>query len=338
MGASTDPEESILRKKAERVGKPALLVLLIAAIVLLTGALLLAAQGGRVLHAALGGRQEREQETQVTSFSLREQMVMEQTGARVRGWQSVVVSETVTAVGGRGRLSAELFSPLGDKDGAPWALVLHGGLGTDHSQVLDVACALSLQGYRVLAPDLYAHGKSDGETASLGLRDAEDVLPWIEWILLEDMDARIVCFGQDEGGVALLLAAARDLPKSVAAVAADSAYVSVQARVHELLAQADSSWLDRQLLDPAYRLAHGVSIAEGNVADRIAGADVPLLLIHGTGDTQVLAWQSEDIAQAAGENAQLLLVEGAEHGMARYLEPDAYYDALLGFFEHALCP
>lgn len=325
-----------MRKKAERVGKPALLVLLIAAIVLLTGALLLAAQGGRVLHAALGGRQEREQETQVTSFSLREQMVMEQTGARVRGWQSVVVSETVTAVGGRGRLSAELFSPLGGKDGAPWALVLHGGLGTDHSQVLDVACALSLQGYRVLAPDLYAHGKSDGETASLGLRDAEDVLSWIEWILLEDMDARIVCFGQDEGAVALLLAAAAGLPESVKAVAADSAYVSVQARAHDLLAEIDAGWLGNLLLKPAYRLESGVSIRTGNVAERIAGADVPLLLIHGTGDTQVLAWQSEELAEAAGENAQMLLVEGAEHGMARYLEPDTYYDALLGFFEEAL--
>lgn len=338
MVASTDPEESILRKKAERVGRPALLVLLIAAIFLLIGALLLSVQGSRVLHAALDGRRERERETQVTSFSLREQMVLEQTGARVRGWQSVVTSETVTAVAGRGRLSAELFSPIGGGDDAPWALVLHGGLGTDHSQVLDVACALSLQGCRVLAPDLYAHGKSDGETASLGLRDAEDVLTWVEWILLEDMDARIVCFGQDEGAVALLLAAAWGLPQSVAAVAADSAYVSVQARAHELLAQADSSWLGRHLLDPAYRLTHGVSIAEGNVADRIAEADVPLLLIHGTGDTQMLAWQSEDIARAAGEKAQLLLVEGAEHGMARYLEPDAYYDALLGFFEHALRP
>ena len=338
MVASTDPEESILGKKAERVGRPALLVLLVAAIVLLIGALLLSVQGGRILHAALDGRQERVQQAQVTSFSLREQMVMEQTGARLRGWQSMVSSETVTAAADRGRLSAELFSPIGGGDDAPWALVLHGGLGTDHSQVLDVACALSLQGCRVLAPDLYAHGKSDGETASLGLRDTEDVLTWVEWILLEDMDARIVCFGQDEGAVALLLAAAWGLPQSVAAVAADSAYVSVQARAHELLAQADSSWLGRHLLDPAYRLTHGVSIAEGNVADRIAEADVPLLLIHGTGDTQVLAWQSEDIAQAAGENAQLLLVEGAEHGMARYLEPDAYYDALLGFFEHALRP
>ena len=65
---------------------------------------------------------------------------------------------------------------------------------------------------------------------------------------------------------------------------------------------------------------------------------MPLLLIHGTGDTQVLAWQSENIAGAAGENARLLLVEGAEHGMARYLEPDTFDEALLGFFENALCP
>lgn len=338
MGASTDLEESALGKKTDRVGKPALLMLLAAAAVLLAGALMLTARGGRVLHAALDGRQAREQETRVSSFSLREQMGQEQAGTRVRGWLSVVDSETVTAAAARGRLSAELFSPLQEQEGAPWALVLHGGLGSDHSQVLDVACALSLQGYRVLAPDLYAHGKSEGETASLGIRDAEDVLTWIQWILLEDMDARIVCFGQDEGGVALLLAAARGLPSHVAAVAADSAYVSVQTRAHELLAEVDSSWLGGYLLDAAYRLAHGVSITEGNVVDKIAGSDVPLLLIHGTGDAQVLAWQSEDIAGAAGENARLLLVEGAGHGMARYLEPDMYYSALLGFFEDALRP
>ena len=325
-------------KKAVRVGKPALLMLLGAAIVLMIGAFWLALQGERILHTALDGRQAREQETRVTSFSLREQMGMEQAGARVRGWQSMAVSETVTAAAGRGRLSAELFSPSGEQEGAPWALVLHGGLGTDHSQVLDVACTLSLHGYRVLAPDLYAHGKSEGEVASLGIGDAQDVQTWIDWIMLEDMDARIVCFGQDEGGVALLLAAAEGLPKSVAAVAADSAYVSVRARAHELLAQTDAGWLGRRLLDAAYRLAHGVSIAEGNVAEKISGANVPLLLIHGTGDTQVLAWQSEDIAGAAGENALLLLVEGAEHGMARYLEPDTYDEALLGFFENALCP
>ncbi|MGN0773731.1 MAG: alpha/beta hydrolase [Candidatus Ventricola sp.] len=318
--------------RANRVGRPALLMLLIAAMAPLAGALTLTVQSERTLRTALDGRRERVQETQVSAFSLREQMGMEQTRARVRGWQSMVESETVTTSTRRGRLSAELFSPLGDDGSAPWALVLHGGLGTDHSQVLDVACALSLQGYRVLAPDLYAHGQSEGETASLGIRETEDVLAWIDWIMLEDLDARIVCFGQDEGGVAALLAAAEGLPPAVAAVAADSAYAIVRARVCELLAETGAGGLSGRRLDLAYRLTNGVSIEEGNVAERIAGADVPLLLIHGTGDADVLAWQSEDIAQAAGENAQLLLVEGAGHGMARCLEPQTYYDALLDFF------
>lgn len=336
MGASTELEDINLKAKADRVSRPVTVLLLLAAIVLLTGVLVLTALCARTLRMALDGHRAREQETAVSSFSLREQMGMEQTAARVRGWQSMVGSETVTVSGDRGRLSAQLYAPLEERDGAPWALVLHGGLGTDHTQVLDVACALSLQGYRVLAPDLYAHGRSEGSTSSLGVREAEDVWAWVEWIMLEDMDARIVCFGQDEGAVALLLAAAAGLPESVKAVAADSAYVSVQARAHDLIAEIDAGWLGNLLLKPAYRLESGVSIRAGNVAERIDGADVPLLLIHGTGDTQVLAWQSEALAEAAGENAHLLLVEGAEHGMARYLEPDTYYDALLGFFEETL--
>lgn len=336
MGASTDLEDTNLKAKADRVCRPVTVLLLLAALALLTGALVLTALCGRTLRMALDGHRERELETAVSSFSLREQMGMEQTGARVRGWQSMVGSETVTVSGGRGRLSAQLFAPLGEEDGAPWALVLHGGPGTDHTQVLDVACALSLQGYRVLVPDLAAHGKSEGAASSLGIREAEDVRAWVEWIMLEDMDARIVCFGQDEGGAALLLAAAGGMLESVRAVAADSAYVSVQARALDLLAEIDAGWLCRLLLEPAFRLVNGVSIRAGQITERMAGAAVPLLLIHGTGDTQVLAWQSEALAEAAGENAQLLLVEGAEHGMARYLEPDTYYDALLGFFEEAL--
>ena len=321
-------------KKTHRALRPALLVLLGAGIAAALGMLVLAARGADILHTALDGRRERTAQTQVSSFSLREQMVREQALSRVRGWQSMAQSEEVTLGTGRGKLYAQLFSPLSGDADAPWALVLHGGLGTDYTQVLDVACMLSLEGYRVLAPDLYAHGRSEGETASLGLRDAEDVLAWLEWIRLEDMDARVVIFGQDEGGVAALLAAG-GMPEYVAAVAADSAYISVQARAHELLAEVDAGRMGKWLLDPAYRLEHSASIEEGNVVQRIAGAGVPLLLIHGTGDEEVLAWQSEDIAAAVGESAQLLLIEGAAHGMARYLEPETYYGTLLDFFHQA---
>lgn len=306
--------------------------LLLAVIVM--GVMLVAAGGE--LRTALDGRRERAAEERVTSFSLREQMGREQAEARVRGWLSVVQSETAVVRTDRGRLSAQVFEPIGGEEDAPWALVLHGGLGSDYRQVLDVACMLSLRGYRVLTPDLYAHGRSEGETSSLGVRETEDVRAWIEWIMLEDMDARIVCFGQDEGGAALLLAAADGLPESVKAVAADSAYVSAEARMETLLAETEAARRAKPLRRAAYRLAVGASVEAGDIVGRMALADVPMLLIHGTGDSDVLAWESEDLAAAAGERGRLLLVEGAGHGMARFLEPETYADALLSFFADAL--
>ena len=72
------------------------------------------------------------------------------------------------------------------------------------------------------------------------------------------------------------------------------------------------------------------------ISKRIAGVKVPLLLIHGTGDQTVPAWNSEDIVAACPENALLLFVEGAGHGQSRFLDEALYYDTLLDFYTRAL--
>ena len=299
-------------------------------------------RGAQLMGIALDGRQERAQvQFLMTDGTLREQMMRSQADTRTQGWLTVIRSESIDMSTGRGKLHAQLYAPLREDADAPWALVLHGGMGTDHTDVLDVACALSMEGYRVLAPDLYAHGCSEGRYASLGLCDAQDVRAWTDWILAEDMDARIVIWAQEEGAVAALLAAAGGMPDAVRAVAADSAYASVRARAHQLLAEnADAGAarlkLEEALLDAAYRLMHGVSIGEGELAAHVSQIGIPLLLLHGTGDQDVPAWYSEDIAAAAGGQAELFFAEGAAHGMARHAQPQAYYDALLGFFCDAL--
>jgi len=323
-----------LNKRTYAVGRPALLAALLFAFVLAVSAACFAVSGAHVLDAALNGRKTAEAaQGRVTRSALKAQMHMEQAHTRVRGWLTVVQREAVSLSTGRGRLTAQLYMPIGNVRQAPWALVLHGGLGSDHTQVMDVACKLSLEGYRVLTPDLYAHGSSDGSVASLGILDAQDVQAWVQWMMMNDRNAQIVIFGQDEGAVAALLAAGDGLPGSVAAIAADSAYISVEKKALELLALVEPAILQQRLFPLAYRLEHGVSLTQGDVARCIEGVQTPLLLIHGTGDEDVLAWQSEDIALAAGENAQLLLVEGAAHGMARFLEPERYYDALMRFFD-----
>ena len=72
----------------------------------------------------------------------------------------------------------------------------------------------------------------------------------------------------------------------------------------------------------------------GELLEPLAACELPLLLIHGTGDSEVPAWHSEDLA-AAGKDAQLLFAEGAGHGMARYALGEAFYDALTEFYAQA---
>lgn len=266
----------------------------------------------------------------VTKFDLDAQEGMNQMASRVNGWLSAVESREVSVRAPRGMLHAVCYEPVGGAADAPWAIVFHGGVGTTRKQVEDVACMLSLEGYRVLTPDLYAHGASEGAASTLGFGDAQDVGAWVSFVLAEQPDARMVLFGQGEGAAAVLCAAGNGLPENVTAVAADSACNGVAQSACAQGAQDDSG-LSGMLLHAMLRHQAGSE----PIAERIAGDDTPLLLIHGTGDQQVPAWNSEDIALAAGDRAKLLLIEGAGHGLSRYLEPDTYYDALLAFYcEH----
>ena len=69
-------------------------------------------------------------------------------------------------------------------------------------------------------------------------------------------------------------------------------------------------------------------------AEQLTGLAVPMLFLHGTGDEVNPAYISLDLAEAA--HASVQFVEGAPHGMARYLEPETYYKALIGFFDEAV--
>lgn len=275
----------------------------------------------------------RQENAEVTSFDLFAEENAHQTQSRIAGWLSTVSSQEVTVSSSRAKLSATQYEPVGGDTNAPWAIVFHGGLGTDREQVMDIACMLSLQGYRVLTPDLYAHGKSEGAASTLGYGDAQDVRAWIDYVQKTQMGARIVLFGQDEGAAAVLMAACDGLGESVAAVAADSA---CDDGVSGLLALAgmQEGDINAFLFELMFKRKTGFDGAK--LSERIAQADVPLLLIHGTGDQVVPAWHSEDIALAAGDSAQLLYVEGAGHGLSRFLEPQTVYDALLAFYENAL--
>jgi len=272
-------------------------------------------------------------ETAIAAFDLLAEENAHQMQARISGWQSMVSAQEVEVSSPRGTLSASLYEPVGAAPDAPWAIVFHGGVTTDREQVRDVACTLSINGFRVLTPDLYAHGGSEGAASTLGFGDAKDVYAWVDYAEKTQPGAKVVLFGQDEGAAAVLTAASGGLSASVRAVAADSACDDGVGYMLKSAGVKDGS-LQAALLKLVLR--RKAQRRELRISPEISLAKVPLLLIHGTGDEIVPAWHSEDIAAAAGERAQLLFVEGAGHGLSRYVDPEAVYDTMLRFFQDAL--
>ena len=326
-----------MKEKTYRIVHPAIAAVIAALLAALAIACGMALYARMLLQDTLDGRKTEVREEQVTHFSLHEQMMKSQADTRVRGWLTIAQREEVSVKTERGTLRASFFEPVSRRQDTPWAIVLHGGLGTDRMQVMDIACALSLKGYAVLAPDLYAHGASDGRISSLGLADARDVEAWIGWILNRDERAKIVLFGQDEGGAAVLIAASKGLPEQVRAAAVDSVYANVKDHMLNILDRNNKTagFFQGWLLSAAYRMAHGMNAEQGMIWYWLSGCELPLLIIHGTGDSEVPAWHGEDLA-AAGNNAQLILAEGAGHGMARYAMGEAWYDKLILFYDQAM--
>ncbi len=320
-----------------RVARPRA-ILAAALIACLAVAIAAAGRGWTLWSRATDGRRAREMQAErTTEFDLRAQTRKEQEAVRVNGWLSVVSSSAVTLQGARGELYATLYEPLSGEADAPLAIALHGGLGTDSAQVRDVACTLSLAGYRVLTPDLYAHGRSEGTASTLGVRDADDVRAWVDYAVgRSGGDARIVLFGQDEGALSALLYLARDPDPAVRAAALDGVSGDLLRRIRTYLGEVGAGGaLHAALALPWARARLGMPLARVAALSSGEGVYTPLLLLCGTFDEEAPAWEGEDIA-ARAEEARVLLVEGARHGMARYVEPDAYYGALTSFYEDAL--
>ena len=82
-------------------------------------------------------------------------------------------------------------------------------------------------GYQVIAPDLRACGESEGDYVGMGWLDRKDVLQWIDYIIEQDPEAKIVVHGISMGAATTMMTAGESTPDNVKAFVEDCGYTSV---------------------------------------------------------------------------------------------------------------
>ena len=224
------------------------------------------------------------------------------------------------------------FVPPTDGPGRGAVIVFVHGLGANRTNMLGNAAILHAAGFGALLIDLRAHGESEGELASFGLDEVNDVRGAVDWLEARG-DYKLGILGQSMGASTTLMSAAA-IPE-LAAVVEESGFTSmadnIASGVRELahmppfpFAPLIKFWGEQQ---------SGLDIDAVRPIDAAAKiAPRPLLIIHGSDDRLVPIDNAKRMYEAAGEPKELVILEGIGH--RNFVEPGGarYATAITDFF------
>lgn len=233
------------------------------------------------------------------------------------------------------RLVAEEFP---ERTSETWVLLLHGYTGWKE-EMYQFAYWYQKQGYAVLVPDLRCQGESEGDFIGMGWTDHYDCQLWIEHILEESPNAKIVLHGQSMGAAtALIMAGSPEASDHIKAVVSDSAYTTA----YEMFGDKITAWFHLPavlFVDSAcvmLRLRGGYDLRDASPLRAVEGSRVPILFIHGDEDKMIDVNMSYELYDAAVCEKELFIVEGAGHAQAQDKDPEAYYGRIEDFLSRYL--
>ncbi len=208
-------------------------------------------------------------------------------------------------------------------------IILLGGHGANRDAMLPEAEMLASAGYGILALEQRACA---GQLATLGYREAEDVLLAVDYALRQPGVMWVGALGFSAGGVAVIRAAAQD--ERIRAVVAEGNYASLLEEMSPAPGGAQA-WLEWQLHPLAaafYTLQTGIWPGLVNPQGDLARISPrPVLLIHG--QLEVARTRGEKQFESATQPKTLWVAPGVGHG--GYLQAAGYPLTLVGFFDLA---
>lgn len=205
-------------------------------------------------------------------------------------------------------------------------LLAHGYKST---MLVDFGMVLELyhqMGLNLLIPVQRAHGKSQGKIITFGVKESRDMLLWLEYHNKELGDWQIVLSGLSMGASTMMYLADCQLPDNVRGMIVDCGFTSPAAILSAVfkkvthLPAIPAIWIT----DLCARIFGGFSIYERDSRRTLAANRLPIIMVHGKDDHFVPCRMTQQGYEACTGEKQVLLVDGAGHGVSYLYAMDQY--------------
>ena len=210
--------------------------------------------------------------------------------------------------------------------------------GYRSSKIVDFSLAFGMYhgiGLNILIPDQRSHGKSEGKYITFGVKESQDMQCWISYHNKTYGDLPLILSGLSMGASTMLYLADADLPKNVKGIIADCGFTSPREIIKSVFQgvihlPAAPTLLAAELFA---RLFAGFSLTEKDTRKTLQNSKLPVLLVHGVEDGFVPCEMTRQAYAACKEPKELLLVEGADHGISFLVAKDRYVKTVVAFLK-----
>ncbi len=214
------------------------------------------------------------------------------------------------------------------------AVILAHGYKGNNTQMPGVTRFYYEQGFDILKPDARGHGKSEGDYIGYGWHDREDYKQWIQFLLNDKKEDRILLHGFSMGAATVLMTSGEELPSEVKGIIADSGYTSVHDELSHQLKYLYHlpAFPIMQVTSVVTQVRAGYSLTEASAMEQVKKNKLPIMIIHGDLDELVPTDMAYQLYEVAGGDKELWIVPEAKHTEGYTVEEKEYQTRLMDFF------
>lgn len=194
------------------------------------------------------------------------------------------------------------------------------------------------QGLNILVPEQRAHGKSQGRFITFGVKESRDMQCWIDFHNERLGTFPMILSGMSMGASTMMYLADKDLPDNIRGLIVDCGFSSPKEILSSVfrnvthLPAIPTLWAT----DFFARIFAGFSIYACDSKTILRNSRFPILMVHGTDDSFVPCKMTKQAHEVCTSPKELLLVEGAEHGLSFPVDRERYIAAISNFLNKYL--